>query len=450
MVTPRLCAALGIPVLGLLLPASAARVAPQPAPNSSGVALTHSRQGKIDTTNPFFQSLGTNGRSCNSCHVESAGWSLTPAEIEARFDATAGMDPLFRTNDGSTWPGADVSTVEARREAYKLLRTRGLIRVGLPIPAGAEFALETVDDPYGYASAAELSMYRRPLPAANLKFIGTVMWDGRNSKPGQKLAQNLADQASGATTGHAAAGAAPTKKVLDQIVRFESALFTAQVTDNTAGPLNTRGAKGGPVRLSATAYRDGINNPFATRRPFFNREAFTLFKTFARTPRGVPAEQVPAREAIARGEAVFNNKPFVVTDVPGLNDVRNLPSLSLTCTKCHNTPNVGSNSLGEFMDIGVSTAERRTADVPLYTLRRLSDGALRQTTDPGRALVTGKWADIGKFKMAPLRGLASRPPYFHNGSAATLEEVVEFYDTRFSINFSQQQKQDLVAFLKSL
>jgi cytochrome c peroxidase len=63
---------------------------------------------------------------------------------------------------------------------------------------------------------------------------------------------------------------------------------------------------------------------------------------------------------------------------------------------------------------------------------------------------TGKWADIGKFKGPILRGLASRAPYFHNGFAASLEEVVEFYDTRFGIGLSAREKADLVAFLRAL
>ncbi len=422
---------------------------PQPAPNPSGTALTHTRQRRIHTTNPFFQSLGTNGRSCASCHVESTGWSLSPPEIEARFEATEGMDPLFRTNDGSVSPNADVSTVDARREAYRLLRTRGLIRVGLPIPSGAEFSLEAVDDPYQFASAAELSLYRRPLPATNLKFLGTVMWDGRNATPGKTLAQNLADQARGATMGHAQAAAEPSAAVLKQIVNFESALFTAQVTDDLAGSLTAKGARGGPKRLAAQRYRDGINDPFRTRRPLFNPEVFTLFKAFTRN-KGVDPGQAAIRESIARGEASFNRKRFAVSGVGGLNDVQGFPTLTVTCSTCHNAPNVGSNSLGAFMDLGLSTAARRTADIPLYTLRNLSTGAIHQTTDPGRALITGKWSDMDRFKIAPLRGLASRAPFFHDGSAATLRQVVEFYDERFTIGYSEQEIQDLVAFLRSL
>ena len=65
-------------------------------------------------------------------------------------------------------------------------------------------------------------------------------------------------------------------------------------------------------------------------------------------------------------------------------------------------------------------------------------------------MVTGRWADIGKFKGPVLRALSARAPFFHNGSAATLEEVVEVYETRFHLGLSAQEKADLAAFLRSL
>jgi len=102
------------------------------------------------------------------------------------------------------------------------------------------------------------------------------------------------------------------------------------------------------------------------------------------------------------------------------------------------------------LNIGLADASRRTPDLPLYTLRNKTTGELQQTTDPGRALITGKWSDIGKMKGPILRGLAARAPYFHNGSAATLSDVVDFYDTRFDIGFTAQEKSDLIAFLQSL
>jgi cytochrome c peroxidase len=75
---------------------------------------------------------------------------------------------------------------------------------------------------------------------------------------------------------------------------------------------------------------------------------------------------------------------------------------------------------------------------------------VRYTTDPGRALFTGHCADLGRVKGPILRGLASRAPYFHNGAAASLEQVVDFYNLRFQMGLTAQEKSDLVAFLKSL
>jgi len=102
------------------------------------------------------------------------------------------------------------------------------------------------------------------------------------------------------------------------------------------------------------------------------------------------------------------------------------------------------------LDIGLTDASRATPDLPLYQLRNKATGETVLTTDPGRALVTGKWKDIGRFKGPTLRSLASRAPYFHNGSAASLRDVVEFYDQRFSVGFSAREKADLAAFLQAL
>jgi cytochrome c peroxidase len=49
-----------------------------------------------------------------------------------------------------------------------------------------------------------------------------------------------------------------------------------------------------------------------------------------------------------------------------------------------------------------------------------------------------------------LRALASRPPYFHNGAAADLAAVVDFYEQRFGIGLAEGEREDLVAFLRTL
>lgn len=157
-----------------------------------------------------------------------------------------------------------------------------------------------------------------------------------------------------------------------------------------------------------------------------------------------------ARAAIARGQALFNTRLIQISGVKGINDDLGVSVLPGTCTTCHNTPNSGNHSTPMPLDIGISDASRRTPDMPLYTLRNKATGETVQTTDPGRALITGKWKDIGRFKGPVLRAVASRPPYFHDGSAGNLSAVVDFYNQRFAIGFTDREKADLVAFLATL
>jgi cytochrome c peroxidase len=440
-----------------------------PFANSTGVAATFSTAGKVDLTGPFFQSLGTNGRACVSCHQPSTGWTVTPQNIQARFDATNGTDPIFRPNDGSNSPDADVSTADARRSAYSMLLNKGLIRIGIGIPANAEFDLVAVDDPYGYATATELSLFRRPLPATNLKFLSTVMWDGRetfldpassdcilgSTKCFATIHFDLSDQANSATIGHAQAAQPLTTAQREAIFDFETTLFTAQVFDNEAGELKARHALGGPRYLSQQTFYFGINDVVSgdyRTGALFNSSVFNLYDAWNMVDRGgSDGSRSEARRAVARGETLFNTKPIQVTGVKGLNDDLNVPVLQGTCTTCHDTPNSGNHSIPAPLDIGLTDASRRTPDLPLYTLRHnLPPFETVQTTDPGRALITGKWKDVGRFKGPILRALATRAPYFHNGSAADLGAAVDFYNQRFGIGLTDDEKDDLVSFLLTL
>jgi cytochrome c peroxidase len=418
--------------------------------NDQGVSETVTPALELDIANPFFRSLGSNDRACVTCHQPADGWTVTPSSLRRRFLTSDGFDPVFRLNDGATCPNADVSSLDARRRAYDLLLRKGLIRVALPIPPNAEFSLVEVDDPY-QCTGAELAMFRRPLPSTNLKFLSAVMWDGRETRPGSTMAENLAQQAVDATLGHAQAGVAPTTDEVRQIVDFERTLFTAQVRDVDAGPLDANGAAGGAAALSPQPFFIGINDPIGlnpTAAPFDPR-AFALFNAWLRFER-VSDARAETRRSIARGQELFNTRPITISGVAGLNDALGLPEIGGTCTTCHDTPNVGDHSVAMALNIGVSAAPNRTADLPLYTLSCNTTGEIIKTTDPGRAMITGKCADIGKVKGPILRGLAARPPYFHNGSAATLADVVGFYDRRFTLHLNAREKADLVAFLRAL
>jgi cytochrome c peroxidase len=419
----------------------------------------------ITSNNAFFQNLGTNERTCFTCHQPATGWTVSAASVQARFATSGGEDPIFRLVDGATCPTDDVSTSAGELQAYKLLLDKGLIRIGLPMPAAPEFTVTNVQDPYGCTTNPQtgltspttgiLSMYRRPLPATNLGFLSTIMWDGREP--------SLSSQAIDATLIHAQANTAPTTDQQGQIVNFESGVFTAQESDDNAKLLHAVGATGGAVALSLqlSQFFIGVNDPLGQNPEGlpFNSAIFDLYKPWLGLSGSGQATQY--RESVARGEEVFNTTPINITGVAGLNDVLNQPSISGFCGTCHDTPNVGNHSVKAPLNIGVADAGSNAppaldiSGLPVFTLQCTAQGSpfFGQTfvvTDAGRALISGKCADIGKVKGPILRGLAARAPYFHNGSAATLMDVVNFYDQRFNIGFTDQQKQDLVNFLNTL
>lgn len=448
--------------------------------NESGAARTLNVAGfpVVAGDNPFFLDLGVNGRRCVTCHEPNNNMSVSARGIQARFDATGGGDPIFRTNDGSNSPLADVSTVTARRTAYSMLLTKGVIRVGIAVADVAEFKLLAVSDPYGYAgkntNGNELSLFRRPLPATNLGFLSTVMWDGRETfEKGSPSAIHfdLADQSNAATQGHAQAPNPIDTATREAIVAYEMGNFTAQAFDDAAGDLHAAGARGGPDDLGRESFVFGVNDPLGCdpsgahcdpATAHFDPIVFTEYDAWAALTDG---GRNHARAAVARGQALFNTLPIAISNVSGINDDFGVKLVMGTCTTCHDTPHAGDHSVPAPLNIGVAEPAVSLADggdgvhnrfglavgdMPVYTLQNKTTGEIKIVTDPGRALITGKWKDVGRFKGPILRGLAGRAPYFHNGSAATLADAVNFYDTRFGLGLSDAQKADLVAFLRAL
>ncbi|XXY50183.1 hypothetical protein WME91_03415 [Sorangium sp. So ce269] len=413
--------------------------------------------------------FGTNGRHCESCHHNEGGWSLRPENVVERFetglafseifprhatneDAATNddLEPLFRVVDGTNSPLADVSTPAARLEAYSMLLHRAVFRTRLPVPDDAELELVDVDDPYGFASSSELSLFRRPSHMANLRFNTSVMWDGRETEPCEPLSADLGALANTATLGHAEAAEELSADDRAMIAAEQLSIYFAQTKDSAAGRLDADGARGGPALLVELPFHVGMNAFERTDpegRPY-SPEAFDLYRAWRDLTPDTPQNQ--ARVRIAAGEHLFNTREFMVRGVSGFNDELGRAEVVATCTSCHNTPNVGTNSEGRLMDIGVSDASRRTAELPLYTFREKSSGALVKTTDPGRALISGRWADMNRFKVPGLRGLAVRRPYLHDGSAATIAAAVDHHDQRFGIGLDSSEKAALVAFLSAL
>ena len=444
-----------------------------PFKDPSGIVETYNQTGPLDESNPFFQSLGTNGRSCATCHIPANAFALSAAKAQSIYQRTNGRDPLFATVDGAACPVATAG----HPLNFDLLRKYGLFHIALPLAANPQFSISVVHDPYGCALVTDpasgvvtVSVYRRPSPATNLGFISAVMFDGRetvaplnNSQTyASNLMTDLKHQALDATLGHAQASVTPSDGQLTQIASFEASLNSAQAVDSNAGKLDSDGATGGPQYLSKTAFFPGINDPLGgnpSGAPF-DANAFTLYSKWANSGDAYQA-------SVARGENIFNTHPLLITNVRGLNDALSQTVINGTCTTCHDTPNVGDHSLPVPLEIGTSRSagfetdphiqlalnHLSAPDLPVFEIvctQRPDAGQVTYTSDPGKATLTGLCTDIGRGKGPILRGLAARAPYFHNGSAATLDELVEFYNERFQMNLTEQEKRDLVNFLNTL
>jgi hypothetical protein len=152
-------------------------------PDPSGAIATYQPKGPtITANNAFFQDLGTNGRTCFTCHQPEDGWSLSAQHAQHRFH-TNPNDPLFRLVDGATCPSDDVSTHRTKRKAYSLLLAKGLIRIGLPMRSpGLEFQIIDVNDPYGCntdpttgltgSTTGTVSVYRGKVKGPILRGLG--------------------------------------------------------------------------------------------------------------------------------------------------------------------------------------------------------------------------------------------------------------------------------------
>jgi hypothetical protein len=398
-----------------------------PFENPTGSSSSFSTTGSVDLTGAFFQNLGTNGRTCNTCHLQSDGWTVAAASAQRIFDESEGNAPLFAF-DGQNCRGADRSTIEARRAASSLMLDKALVRFDKAFPANGQIEITAAEGTYcNPTDATNHVVFRRPLPTVNFGAIGTSLWDGLGNFIAPSAAEAIPLIFVGATLLHAEASAIPTNEQVGNGVAMMMALTNAQAFDAAAKDLTARDALGGAENLASL--------------PLSGPPGFDLYVPWTDVPGGGTEA---ARRAVAHGEEIFNTRPINITGVGGLTDRTG------TCSGCHRVRDMGNQATFNTLAIGTADAAHRTPDLPLYTLHRKGTAETTQTSDAGMAIVTGQWSDIGKFKVPMLRGLAARAPYFHNGIAASLEDVVEFYDARFNMGLDGQDEADLIAFLETL
>jgi cytochrome c peroxidase len=355
-----------------------------------------------------LKKLGGNGRSCADCHNPSEGFQLSPESARARFDALQAKrangknsdDPLFRPVDAD-----DFRVNGENANDFSNLIENGLVRVTMPLPLNVKLIDPATGQPTDETS---VDLWRAVPSVLNVAITGPddglPIWppgaprspimgqdpNGPNRQGGYQLDARfgtLQEQARGALFAHAQVTEEPKARMLDDLAAFQESLFSS------------RGVK----RLSR-AILSG-STPFPDPDPKLN-------------------------ELEQQGKEVFNR----------------------ACAQCHGGTLHPSGSTAEtafvrpivrYHNIQAACPRPATDDFapcPQRLARNartyrisLANGAFQTftTTNPGRLLLTGQIADLGMMDVTQLRGISKTAPYFHNNSAATLEEVLDHYNALF-------------------
>lgn len=452
--------------------------------NSEGISTTLNVNGPTETAgHPFFSSLGPNGRACVSCHQPADGMSVSVDTIRERWRVTGGRDPIFAAIDGSDCP----SLPQDQESSHSMLLNHGLFRIARPWPPRdangqpiePEFTIEVVRDPtgcnldpqYGLKSPEPMvSVYRRPRPATNIKYLTAVgfPFEPKQGLPlptdpetGRMISGNLmADgrmptiraQIRDAMRVHLQVPGTPSPAAVNSIEQFLNGLYSAQSVHRLGGLLNEDGAEGGPETLRDAREGDLQYGGSPIWKEFF------AWKDAAKNPSLTP-EQRAFRESVARGAELFSKRTFLIDNSAGITNMGFGNPVRNSCAFCHNMQRTGMDVAPGQVDLGTTNLPTANSlpDFPLFKLTCREGakphphlGRVVYTTDPGFALTTGKCIDIGKITIQQMRALAARPPYFANGSAKTLREVIDFYDRRYRIGLTEQEKQDLTNLMSVL
>jgi hypothetical protein len=427
--------------------------------NDYGVAESFHTTGAIDFTNPMFLQLGTNPRSCATCHGPDQGWAMTAERSKELFKESDGLDPLFNLVDEGSRPDADISTKHLRKAVFSttvnLAVTRFTRNITPAAAAAAEYTITAVTDPSGFPSTPSSFLnFRRPTHMVNETKMSSIL---NTSGPVQDIPATLANLFNGAAGLHLQRDVVNNPVPVEQRNQgrdFLLGLFFAQIKDKHAGRLDAAGANGGPAFLSTVPFYLGINtipgpDPMGqvhTRKVF---NIFDAWAVYANDDDCHGNKRDEARGAIYRGQEIFNFHEFTISGVRGFNEHVGENYVG-TCASCHNVPNVGGHAVIRMMDIGTTDEANCNPAFPMLTVQHKVTGEVRRTCDLGRGQGSGLWNEIGAFRVPPLRGLAARAPYFHDGQAKNIKQAIRYHEERFNINLSHGKRRDLEAFLGAL
>ena len=365
-----------------------ASVSPQ-APAAPPDAAARGLRAFFDRT---LEGLSGNGRSCADCHMPNDQFQLSPENVEQRFqnlqrrrqENPDADDPLFRPIDAD-----DFRTNGEMADEYSNLRNHALVRITLPLPTN----IAVIDPATNQPSADRFVDVWRSVPTVNDVAltgpdVANPWFRGPNAFGGYQLdgrVATLEEQALGALINHAQIQTVPSQQMLDDLASFQRGLFT-----------NPR------VRRLSDALTAGTSP--------------------------LPDPDLPLDDLEQQGKGVFER----------------------ACAHCHGGASQSNAAVPVIRYHDINTQCPRPVDpagrwvfaaceprlarnARTYEITTGTTKVRRTSSDPGRALLTGFVGgpaprdDWNKFDVPAMRGISKTAPYFHNNSAATLEEVVDHY-----------------------
>jgi cytochrome c peroxidase len=355
---------------------------------------------------PTPDALAGNGRACADCHMPADSFQLSPASVEARFQFLQlrrrwnpdADDPLFRPIDAD-----DFRTRGDAAGDFSNLRQNGLVRIAFPLPP----AVRLIDPATNAVSNETFVDVWRMVPSVNdVALTGPdaniPVWP-RDPNPtgGYQLdarVTTLHEQALGALVNHAQIQSAPPR-LLDDLSSFQRVLFT-----------NHR------VRALSDAVRRG-SAPLPDPDPRLNdleQQGKAVFARACSQCHGGPGQSTPAFP-VNRFSNISSQCPRPIDPVT---------PARFAFAAC--PPRLVRNARTYEVVLSLPT-QGPTGIIPAGARVR------RTSSDPARALLTGFVGGPGpdddwdKFDVPGLRGIRATAPYFHNNSAATLEDVADHY-----------------------
>jgi cytochrome c peroxidase len=358
--------------------------------------------------------LDGNGRSCADCHVPSEHFQLSPAVARTRFEALVAKrehnptadDPLFRPVDAD-----DFRTNGNNASDFSNLVDNALVRVTLPLPPNVRLLDSTSCAVAGPAcqltEETSVDVFRAVMPVLNVAITGfdgvapvwppaaqvrpALGWDpkGPNLQGGYQADARfgtLQEQARGALLAHAEVAFEPPARMLDDLAAFQKTLFSSPGVERLAHAIESGAELPDPDPELSDLEQQG--------KQVFRRACAQCHGGVLHPSGSTPETTIP--------------RPIV-----------RYHNISTPCPR-------------PVQDGFAPCPPRLARNARMYRIT-LANGAFQfaTTSDPGRLLLTGQPLDLGVMDVPSLRGIAFTAPYFHNNSAATLEEVLDHYDAFF-------------------